>query len=238
MRTRTISRITARFGLALLAVLTVFATIDAHAQAITVTGTDVTATAGSTADVAFNFNFGSSGTSITSFAYELTFDPTVLALTGVSVDGVFSSLASIESGTGQFTPFATDQSLSTAGLYFPPPTSINTAGDGVATWYDGTVDPNSGQIVPLTVSGESTVSYVFDVLSSAVAGTLSSVSATIDSFTDADFNPEGPVGGSATVTVTAPIAVPEISDGPGAALALTWLAGFIAVLRGRKKTKP
>lgn len=237
-RARSLPRITGRFELALIALLTLLVMSEARAQ-IAVTGTDVTATPGSTTDVAFNFDFGS-GASFTSFAYELTFNSAALQLTGVSVDGQFSSLAAIESATGQFTPFASDATLSNGDptdllppFYSPPPAGdLNSTGDGVASWF-AAIDAD-GNYVPVNDSGETTITYVFDVLSDAVSST---VSAMIDSFTDGSGNPGTPVGASAAVTVTSAVAAPEISDDATVAVALSWLAGFVAVLRGRKKSK-
>jgi hypothetical protein len=225
MKNRTKSSATGSAGLAVIALLTALPMLDAHADPITETaGSGVTAAPGGTVDVAFTFGFGSA-TPITSFQYELKFDQTALALAGVSVGSTFFSVTSLESGTGQFTPFAPDLVLSnepgvdlSAGdnpaVYFPPLAPINGAGDAIATWFAG-CDATCSTIFPFTVSGSTTLTYEFTVLPGAGAGT-SSVSATIDTYSGADTSTQlqGPAGPdtAATVTVTAPVSsVPEPS---------------------------
>jgi hypothetical protein len=256
MRTRTISLATVPFELALVALLTIFWISDAHGQGITEslpsgTAEVVNATPGSTANVSFTFNFGASST-VTSFDYELDFDPNALALDTVSVSsGTSIPFAELQSSlAGQFSPFATESYLSNNGLgldamgnlgaYAGPVTAIGTVGCALecvsAVWL-GT-DPNTLSPTELSnLSGTSTLTYGFTVLSTADAGNTL-VTASIDNYSGADPSSYySPSGETATVSVGNPTAAPEFSGGANLAIALTLLAGCLAVLRGRQKPK-
>jgi hypothetical protein len=234
MRTRTISRVTGHFGFAIAALLSMLAATDA--QATVVTTADVAANPGASFGVTFNFDFGSGGTMVSSFAYELDFDPTLLTFTGESV-------------AGQFTPFGTDAALNEPNFAnaCPPAPSLSgtcpyltdTSNPGVvsALWQGG-FDESFNPVL-LDLSGVTSVTYLFDLSAGAVGGTNSSITATIDSYSDATFTPypDAPVGATATLDITAPTTtVPEPSP-VSLMLAGLGLVGVGLLLRRRKARK-
>lgn len=205
MRTRTIPLMTKPLAVALVATLSVLVMRDA--QAIAVTTTDVTAAPGDSFGVTFNFDFGSD-TSVTSFQYELLFDPALVTFTGESV-------------AGQFTPFGTDATLgdlSFPGLPYEITSATDPQGGGheTAAWFAG-FDESFNPII-LDLSGQTSVTYLFDLSPGAAGGSTSSISAMIDSYSDAYFNSfpslgDPSIGATATLSVTGgqATAVPEPS---------------------------
>lgn len=220
---RTTLRHAKPFGMALAALFSALVMVDA--QAITMTTTDVTSASGNAnpIGVTFNFDFGSAasgGTSVSSFAYELIFDPTLLTFAG-------------ESPASQFTPFGTDANLS-SGTFFTSTTTDPLGQHDSALWL--ALDQNSNPLPPLDLSGTTSVTYDFTLLSAAAAGTSTGITASIDSYSDPNLNSYGPISATSTLNVTGPTtSVPEPST---ASLMLLGGLGLLgAGSRFRRKTE-